>query len=172
MNTTIVGIGDSNWEFGGHGWAYGFSEKVTQKTLVFYPGGSSRDVLRRIKKMSITEKEVPKGSIVVINLGINDVLQGIHPYETAANHAKIRRVIKKRVGSRQFVWMPSHWTGDLEVEVARWWIYQTAKKYKDVKFINLFRWAGRTVWNNPHDPYHLSKGSYRILARKALNKIL
>lgn len=172
MSTPIIGIGDSNWEFGGHGWAYGFGKRETQKTLIYYPGGSSLDVLQKLKRMNITENKVPKDSTVVVNLGINDFLQGLHPYITTYCHVQIKKEIEKNVGSREFVWMPSHWTGDLEVEVIRWWLHEAAKKHNDVKFINLANWVNATVWNNPSDPYHLAKSSYRILARKALNKIL
>lgn len=167
----IVGIGDSNWEFEGHGFAKGFSRFIDQKTLVYYPGGSSEDVVQRLSGKTLTTEDVPVGATVVVNLGINDRTQELSACETVKNHLKIKEIVERQVGEREWVWMSSHYTGSWGLEMVRLALCLSSK-FNGIKFVNLRKYKSGTIYNAPYDKLHLTEDSYKYLSFEALRDIL
>jgi lysophospholipase L1-like esterase len=167
----IVGIGDSNLEFGGHGWQHGFKQQVDFGRLVYYPGGSTRDVIRRLSNMDHTtiEDRVPEDSTILVTLGINDSIQGVSMSEFAQNHMIIKNTVESIVGPRSWIWMPSHVSGQTSLEMNRWWLKLKANR-KNVPFVNLHesKYRQLTEYRAFNDPFHLTIGSYEQLAEEVM----
>ena len=175
----IIGIGDSNWEKGGHGWKHGFSQVADCETLIYYPGGDTREVLQRLRGMDVTEADVPEDATVMVTLGINDSIYGIPWHEYCKNHVRIKDTLEAMVGPRRWVWMPGHWQypgspihKEMENPFFLPFFYglRAALRYKakkqNIPFVDLRKHKDATIYNAPFDPFHLSKESYeRIAAR-------
>lgn len=169
----IVGIGDSNLEFGNHGWAHGFGQLTAFRSLVSFPGGSSRDVLRALRGMppDVIADLAPSSAPILVTLGINDMLQGVGPIEFARNHRDIMQLVEATAGPRSWIWMPSHYTGHWKLEVLRTVLCLYAS-WRRAQFVNLRSSRDLTVYRFPDDRFHLQKASYEALARRAFHDMI
>ncbi|MGQ3486131.1 hypothetical protein [Roseovarius pacificus] len=165
----IVGIGDSNLEFGGHGWAEGFGRLTAFRSLVSFPGGSSRDVLRALRGMppDVIADLAPSSVPILVTLGINDMLQGVGPIEFARNHRDIMRLVEAAGGPRSWIWMPSHVTGHWKLEALRTVLCLYAI-WRRAQFVNLRAYRDLTIYRFPDDPFHLQRSSYVQIARRVM----
>lgn len=159
----LTGIGDSNLNFDGMGWAGGFGTLgVYAGSFIDVPGGSSRDVLWPLRYLSMDPP--PKGAILV-NLGINDVIDKIGPVEFCRNHLKIKEEVEAHWGAREWVWMPSHYTGSWKLEILRYALRITAW-WHGIRFVNLrrFKKVMRFYYNSPSDKLHLNSSGYSLMS--------
>lgn len=169
LKKPMAGMGDSNLRFDGHGWA-GALEQVGLYAgdIINIPGGSSRQALHIVK--SGMAHKVPVGPILV-NFGINDMIQGIGPIEFCRNHLRIKKEFEARFGKRDWVWMPSHYTGHWKLELLRYTLRITAW-WHGVRFADLrkYKETMRYIYASPDDPWHLSRPGYDFLAYKVVSE--
>lgn len=167
----LSGMGDSNLTFGGVGWAGGFEALgLYEGDVINIPGGSTEDALWVINVM-LANAPSTKGPVLV-TFGINDMLQGIGPIRFCRNHLKLKREYERVLGPREWVWMPSHYTGQWKLEVLRYALRITAW-WHGIKFVTLrdYKDMMKHYYRSPEDHYHLTPEGYETLAFYAATQI-
>lgn len=161
LKKKVAGMGDSNLAFNGYGWAGALKEHgLYAGDILSLPGGTSAHALHQIRHGQFPSREGP----VLVTFGINDMIQGVGPIEFCRNHIKIKREFERIAGPRDWVWMPSHYTGHWKLEVLRYALRITAW-WQGVTFVNLRAYKDdmRFFYNSRIDPWHLNKAGYEVL---------
>jgi len=167
LKQPVAGMGDSNLRFNGYGWAGALAEHgLYEGDILNMPGGSTANALHALRHVPWPTREGP----VLVTFGINDMIQGIGPIEFCKNHLKIKREFERAAGEREWVWMPSHYTGHWKLEVLRYALRITAW-WHGITFVNLRKHSKQMefFYNSSIDPWHLNHVGYETLTYQVVH---
>ena len=167
----IYGIGDSNLEFEGYGYAGALADLGVYGGSIFYgPGRSAREIRLAMQHRTLGGEWGPRivdpKPVVLITVGINDVIQDEWPWDVVRHVDGIMDIARRRFETEpRFVWMPSHPTGHWKIEALRLWMRAVAW-FRGIQLINLREWRWAVAQVSKIDPWHLQRPSYETLAIK------